>query len=219
MKKLTLFAALLLGALTVNAGDYKHSIGVNVGNQYGVSYKAFLFGNENLALQIDLGVRLQETSGSYNYKTKVSGQTFSTKGKFKQGNMFTFEVNPNMLYQKEFFSYDGGKLSWFAGGGISLGLLGQYGSVRMKDNDESLYWYYGRWITDETGAKTVYGKFGFNAIGGVELKFTKIPLAISCDFRPGYGLGFWAKDVNGAKVNNTFHFFDYEIAVGVRYCI
>lgn len=215
MKKLTLFAALLLGALTVNAGDYKHSIGVNVGNQYGVSYKAFLFDNENLALQLDLGVRLEQTSGSM--KDKYGN--LSNKYKFKDGNIYTFEVNPNVLYQKEFFSFDGGKLSWFAGGGISLGLMGQYGSARMKSDNGSIYWYYNRWIVDENGAKTVYGKFGFNAIGGVELKFTKIPLAISCDFRPGYGLGFWGKKVNGTKLNSTLHFFDYEIAVGVRYCI
>ncbi len=213
MKKLTLFAALLLGALTVNAGDYKHSIGVNVGNQYGVSYKAFLFDNENLALQIDLGVRLQETSGSGKYK-RGDASTF----KFKSADFYTFEVNPNVLYQKEFFSFDGGKLSWFAGGGISLGLLGEYSLCSLKWDTWSYYWP-DRVITDENDAKTVYGKFGFNAIGGVELKFTKIPLAISCDFRPGYGLGFWGKKVNGDKVSETVHFFDYEIAVGVRYCI
>lgn len=215
MKKLTIVAALLLGALIVNAGDYKHSIGVNVGNQYGVSYKAFLFDNENLALQIDLGVRLEETAGSFKYKVGDSSDKF----KFKSADFYTFEVNPNVLYQKEFFSYDGGKLSWFVGGGVSLGLMGEYSWCSIKHESWNNYdWPY-RIITNENGANTIYGKFGFNAIGGVELKFTKIPLAISCDFRPGYGLGFWGKKVNGEKVSNTLHFFDYEIAVGVRYCI
>ena len=58
MKKTLLAAALLLGALTVSAQDYKHSIGATVGSMYGVSYKGFIFGVEGLALQADLGVKL-----------------------------------------------------------------------------------------------------------------------------------------------------------------
>lgn len=215
MKKFTFVAAMLLSATIAFAASYEHSVGVNVGGLYGASYKAFLFGNDNLALQIDLGVRLEETAGSFKYKIGDS----SSKFKFKSANFYTFEVNPNVMYQDEFYSFNGGSLSWFAGGGVSLGLMGEYSWCSIKHESWNNYdWPY-RIITNENGANTIYGKFGINAIAGLELEFSKVPLALSFDFRPGYGLGFWGKKVNDVKYNSTLNFFDYTISVGLRYCI
>ncbi len=69
-----------------------------------------------------------------------------------------------------------------------------------------IYWFAGGGVSiGGWGA----GKFGLNAIGGVEYKFSKIPLTIQGDFRPGYGLTFG----NGG----TFSYFDWGICASVRY--
>ena len=34
---------------------------------------------------------------------------------------YTVEVNPNIIFQRPFYSFNAGQLSWYAGGGISLG--------------------------------------------------------------------------------------------------
>ncbi|MCQ2311378.1 MAG: hypothetical protein MJZ64_06490 [Paludibacteraceae bacterium] len=204
---------MLLGAMTMSAADYTHSVGVNVGSQYGVSYKGFIFGVDGLALQVDLGVRLEQTAGSST--SKYDSDTY--KGKIKDAPMYTFEANPNVLYQKEFYTFDGGSLSWYTGGGLSLGLMGQLGKAQIKGDDEDSEWGSGKWITDEEGKETVYGKFGVNAVAGLELNFSNAPLALSFDFRPGYGLGFWNKKVDDVKRSETINFFDWSIAVGLRY--
>ncbi|MCQ2285547.1 MAG: hypothetical protein MJZ76_01575 [Bacteroidales bacterium] len=73
-------------------------------------------------------------------------------------------------------------LFWFAGGGVSLGYC---------------------WNI------TNLGKFGVNAIGGLEYKFGNIPLTLQFDFRPGYGLLF--------NTYGTANYFDWGINAGVRY--
>jgi hypothetical protein len=54
------------------------------------------------------------------------------------------------------------------------------------------------------------GKFGVNAGGGVEFTFSKIPLALQTDFRPGYGLLFDA--------NDHVSYFDWSVNISARYC-
>ena len=55
----------------------------------------------------------------------------------------------------------------------------------------------------------VLGKFGINAISGLQYDLSNVPLALAFDFRPGYGCSF--------RGGNTAHFFDWKIAVAVRY--
>ena len=113
--------------------------------------------------------------------TNVDGMHF-------YGGANTFELNPNFIYQKNITSFGVGNLDWYAGGGVSIGMaFAHYGYV------------YG---------SAIAGKFGTNAIGGVELKFN-FPLAIDFDFRPGYGLTFR---------NGTGSYFDWAITASARYC-
>jgi hypothetical protein len=99
-----------------------------------------------------------------------------------------FELNPNLLYQANITKWNWGQLDWFAGGGLSLGC--EFGHYNHNHN--------------------TMGKFGINAIGGVELSLSKIPLAFALDFRPGYGLLF--------SKNYAPSYFDWAITIGVRYC-
>lgn len=150
MKKIFSILAAVLVAGSMMAADYTHSFGANVGGMMGASYKGFIFGMDNLALQADLGVRLTEAA--------VNGGSAS---------LYTFEANPNILYQATIKDFSFGALDWVAGGGVSLGLANNIGETHNP-----------------------FGKFGINAFGGLELCFTDAPLALGFDFRPGYGLAF-----------------------------
>ena len=206
MKKTFFSALMLLFTLTVCAQDYTHSIGVNVGSMYGVSYKGFIFGVDGLALQADLGVRLGITSKavSGNFYVKVGGtNTHATYSELWCDPVyFTFEANPNIIYQSNIASWDFGSLDWYAGGGVSLGLMkwaDNWGNISKADVD---------------------GKFGINAIGGLELGFSGAPLALSLDLRPGYGLMFGNDKDNelGTETRWDASFFDWALVAGLRYC-
>ncbi len=71
-----------------------------------------------------------------------------------------------------------------------------------------LYWLVGGGLS--LGGWAGYGKFGVNAIGGIEYKFN-IPLTLQVDFRPGYGLAFGS--------NYGVSYFDWGLCFGVRYTI
>lgn len=107
-------------------------IGGIVGGINGFSSK---FINRKFAYQLDLGIQLF---------------------------YINFDIEQNFMYQNYIHEWDPGSLSWFVGGGVSLGWNLLYGGT----------------------------KFGVNTIGGVEYRFNKIPLALQADFRPGYGLIF-----------------------------
>lgn len=98
---------------------------------------------------------------------------------------WTFVANPNVVYQDNITGWNWGGIGWFAGGGLSLGLAQGFSS------------------------NTTLGKWGINAIAGVELGLDDAPLAISLDFRPGYGMAF--------VENGSVSFFDWAIAASVRY--
>lgn len=97
---------------------------------------------------------------------------------------WSIEVNPNLMYEAP---TKAGGLHWLVGGGISLGYVA-------------------------TGYRAYYnaGKFGFNAIGGIEYKFN-IPLTLQADFRPGFGMHF--------NRDYTMPFFDWSLCLGIRYTI
>jgi len=181
MKKLAKFLFVGLFMLTsvsmVNAQNYKYSIGAVVGTMDGASFKMFF--SENLALQADLA-----------FKYTVPGVSRNSW----VGSINTFELNPNLLYQKNITSFDWGALDWYAGGGLALGYAFWSGA------------YYGYGYYGSGGGA---GKFGINGTGGVELCLTNnIPLAFNFDFRPGYGLLF---------NRGTVSYFDWALTWGVRY--
>lgn len=154
LSRISLVAALLLVSVATASAQkpYKHSVGLSVGGFEGASYKVFL--TNEVALQADFGFRLLSTrGGSGGYLSAVS--------------FYTFELNPNAVYQGSITGWNWGGVAWFAGGGMSLGLAHDFGT-----------------------SGPTYGKWGFNAIGGAELGLDDAPLAFSLDFRPGYGLLF-----------------------------
>lgn len=180
---LLIMAFLFLGASTVKAQPYKMSIGGIVGTTEGASFKMFIA--PKLALQADLGFKY----GSYYYN--YAYDYYSGYNWF-----WTLELNPNLKYQGNIHEWNVGGLQWFAGGGVGLGyVLSKYHYFYDDYND----------IRDNNGAR---GKFGVNAIGGVEFFFKKIPLTTQFDMRPGYGLLFGS---------GTKSYFDWGCNVSVRY--
>ena len=118
-----------------------------------------------------------------------------TKMSFWGGLRWGLDVNPNLMYQQPISNIG---LHWFAGGGVSLGYAFRRGGHYLLDYDYNYRGYYGYG----------YGRFGVNAIGGVEYKF-KFPLTVQADFRPGFGLLF--------RKNDTNPYFDWGVAVSARY--
>ena len=118
--------------------------------------------------------------------------------------MYDFTINPNAEYH---WALPVENLKIYSGGGISFGLC---------DGLQAATW----------GYNTVNGKFGINAIVGLQYNLKSVPLALAFDFRPGYGLGFNKpyKDFDPEtqteiKVNQVSHFFDWKLAFAVRYCL
>lgn len=178
----------LLAAVAVLAGaaqaqqPYKHGVGGVVGTIEGVSYKTFF--TENVALQADLGF----TFGTILYDSYGDRTA-----------LWTFELNPNAMYEGSITGWNWGSLWWFAGGGASLGLARPVWTIWDRMN-------YGPLPSSAT-----LGKFGLNAIGGVELTWDDIPLTVQVDFRPGYGLLFRRSGDGHAS------YFDWGLTAGVRY--
>ena len=97
------------------------------------------------------------------------------------------ELNTNVVYQKKIKDKKVSELFWFVGSGISLGC-------------EPI---------------AVNGKFGANAIVGLEYVFKNIPLSIQIEMRPGYGmlfnLGEKLNDNLFIPVTNPWSHFDWLI--------
>lgn len=173
MKKSLLIILCLIGAMSMNAQvEYRNSIGGTVGTAYGFSYKCLPMGPEGLAIEADLSFCVGR------------GATNSNGANYSFG-YWTFQANPNFMYQKPCLVKSAGSLSWYAGGGTSLGLASNYRSTNIT------------------------GKFGLNAIGGVEWAFSNCGLALSGDFRPGYGMLF--------SDRTQLHFFDWGLVFGIRH--
>lgn len=102
----------------------------------------------------------------------------------KSRELQALNLNPNFMYEGSLTK----GLYGFVGGGVSLGYL----------------WINPLFVLDAVSL----GKFGTNAIVGLEYKFN-IPLTLQFDFRPGYGLIF--------DEYNTLNFFDWNLCAGVRY--
>ena len=277
MKKNLLVAAMLLCALTISARPYTHSIGVNVGNIYGVSYKGYV--SENLVVIADLNVKLGASKGyawNQSYSDKDYQKDAKDAGEKLSGSetdkfvYWTFEANPNVAYQGLIANAGFASIHWFAGAGISLG-CGQYARYDYKrpttggdlgdlsdlwggdDDDDfitgrrdlmSSFGFGTETVTlgkawkDMADARDNYNKLdsdekkyannpigmklGLNAIGGVEFCFKGAPLALSVDFRPGWGefISFQkikiGKDKDCLSVYSAA-FFDWALGASLRY--
>lgn len=109
----------------------------------------------------------------------------------------SFMANPMLMYQSAFYSSEVCEIDFFAGGGLSIG-FSRYNYIH---NNDTTYYYYDDY-------ESVGGEFGLNGITGIEFAFNKAPMALSFDFRPGYGL-FYGYDVE--------HCFDWGVNLGMRF--
>ena len=206
MKKI--FLAVVVALVSINAMA-QHEIGGVVGGLYGVSHK-FWF-SDALAVQTDLavGLTVAASSADNGYGQKVTASY----------SIYDFTINPNVEYH---WALPVENLKIYSGGGINFGL---YDNL-AKPNYAAIYAAYGLEDYGYSSPKsTVNGKFGINAIVGLQYNLKSVPLALAFDFRPGYGLGFnkpytdYDDAGNAHKVANVTHFFDWKIAFAVRYCL
>ena len=102
------------------------------------------------------------------------------------------ETNLNFVYQKKLKEKKKTELFWFTGSGISFGYT-------LAGN----------------------GKFGANAIVGMEYVFKNSPISIQVDFRPGYGMlfSFDRSPVSGFFFTHKspWSHFDWLIGFTLRY--
>ncbi len=198
MKKYLLVAALVLGVVAADARDYKHSIGVNVGTLYGISYKGYVRESEHFVFQMDANVQLGFAPKSHMFLYDDKGKSISDASV----NAFDFKAfyaNPNLMYQGNVGDWSWASMHWFIGGGIDLGMTWEtYKALGVSD--------------------TQYGvKFSEHAIGGIEFDFKGAPLNLGVDFRPGLGQLIYFPE--GTKTYTTTVFFDWGVAVALRYRI
>ena len=233
MKKLTFVAAMLLSATVVCAGAYKHSVGLSVGGLNGFEYKTFV--GEHFVIAADLGVRVSQTQGltisvvalDRDQKSKDKTQSF---GDIRMA-YWTFEGAANFAYQGTIADFSAGTLDWFAGGGLSLGMMqghtygkdkGRY-AYNMKTGadvktvgdawkamaDDRKVYKDSDDPKEDFGSKNPYMfKLGLNAYAGVEFALKSAPLVFGMDFRPGLGLGM--KNFSDATVSDPETMTDYE---------
>ena len=218
MKRNVILSVLLLVATVVSARDYyNHSIGIMAGSTYGVSYKGYVFPVEGLALLGDMYVNLYSTTGGMvdRYKGDRADMHFDVKN----SDVMTFQVNPNIVYQHKIKSWNFGAISWYAGGGLSMGLLKQLNrtQLRMKQNGKPLGDWYSSVLDINLDKDAVFGKFGLNAVGGAELYFTRVPLVLDLDFRPGYCVAWRGFKYGAESGTMNVNFFDWAIAASLRY--
>lgn len=197
MKKIfALFAAVML----VASASAKHEIGGIVGGLDGVSYKYWL--NGTMAIQADLAVGLTQAA--------TTGISYG---------MWDFTINPNFLYHWQlpanFKIYTGGGINFGMASGIGAYAAAGYGGYDWTNWLDYLapnrapaasdpYDYYGYGY-----GSAIMGKFGINAVVGAAYHVAQAPVVLAVDFRPGYGLGF--------TKYSTAHFFDWKLALAVRY--
>lgn len=204
-KVLFLVCAIAFGLATANAqAPYKHSIGVTLGSLESFTWKTFP--TDHFAIQLDGGVKFTTGPGAYEYKYSYEGIHNKAVDKHIGVTTNTVEVNANFVYQGNFVK----GLYGFIGGGPSLGYC-YLGYARYHDSD--YFGYYGTFTHDGNE----YGKFGVNAMLGLEYKFD-IPLTLQFDVRPGYGMLFTTESNNGYHHTGLWHYFDWGVNFGVRYC-
>jgi hypothetical protein len=197
MKKSLLIAALVLSVVAANARDYKHSLGVNVGSLYGITYKGYVGDNDHFVFQMDANVQLGATGKCSGWLTDSKGN--STKAQKMEGfSFYAFAVNPNLMFQGDVADWSAASMHWFIGGGIELGFMWDqtnYGTIKVTNHD-------------------IWGKVNEHLLTGIEFDFKAAPLNLALDLRPGVGEAFYIYD-DGS--NATVLFFDWGANVSLRY--
>ena len=199
---------------------YKHSIGGIVGNFSAFSYKTFV--SEHFSMNFDVGYKLTPTFYSCTYSCTSKDEKSSWISNSIYRNTFcSVELNPNFMYEGNFTK----GLYGFAGGGISLGYCwNTLNGLCVIGPGPHVY---GQGNLQETKLDAFNaGEIGINAIFGLEYAFN-FPLALSIDFRPGYGMIFWKRyyDLVAVPSNEPikqkssmqYHFFDWGLCFGIRY--
>lgn len=244
MKRVLLLAGIFcLFTASVFAQDYKQSAGVVAGSLNGLSYKAFI--TENLAIQADLAFGMLSTTGtgmySYQIKSKENGTASGSTYKQKiNTSLWNFQLAPNCVYQKNFVEKDWCTIAAVMGGGVSIGYAKASADPKVLseeiisyDSDGDIY--KDKQVfeeeADKDGLYSDFGKFGINAMLGLEVVLKNAPITLGFDFRPGYGLMFtghdedyemrkkqyenWGREYSESVL--TYHFFDWSIAASIRY--
>jgi len=114
------------------------------------------------------------------------GQTAAGTAPAGTIGIFDVTLNPNLAYHFPLTR----RMFLYTGGGVGLGMM----SLIKNPNN-------------------ITGKFGVNALCGIEFQAKNAPVAVAFDFRPGYGLGFTDSSIN------FLHFFDWKLGLAVRYCL
>lgn len=236
MKKIFTLAVAAMTAMCAFAQDYTQSVGLVVGSLNGASYKYFI--SEELAIQADLGFGVMATGGSLVENVESTATYRDETEKVKTVNklnasLWTLQVAPNFIWQKDLTTFDWGKLDFFVGGGLTLGYAkftkGEATEYELYEDGKKID--SGKYIVkpqlDAEDCDKDFGKFGINAIAGLELALTDAPITIGLDFRPGYGLMFSGKETierefayigtETSSYTNTYSFFDWTLAATVRY--
>ena len=99
-----------------------------------------------------------------------------------------FTINPNFMYEKA--AKNG--FYWFIGAGLNLGYANSHHLV-FEINDIREYKTISSFVS------------GVNLIGGVEYKFSNIPLSLQGDIRPGF---FLFSNHNGTDPYFDYNFFN-----------
>jgi hypothetical protein len=177
-------------------------------------------------------------------------------------SLWTFQLSPNVVYHLNIADKEWCRISAVLGGGISLGYAKFNSSPRVV-SDKMIYNAYPTEGPSETiefdniyvldkkdeeikysqlmegGFQSVgvqnsnYGKFGVNAMLGIEVALKNAPITLGFDFRPGYGMLFtghskeykelkeyWTKDGGQGDYKETpfvYSFFDWSISTSIRY--
>ncbi len=174
--------------------EYKSSFGFTLGSFNSFSYKRFLM--KNLALTVDLGFNIERTVGKINkFKVEDfydSKRNYFESDELAENHLnifksyfwdiirdynyhelttvdmlfWTFELAPNVVYQRDIKSLKYGMLAFYAGGGMNMG------------------------FADDFDCKQAHGKWGINADVGLEYIFYQKLLTLGIDLRPGYSVLF-----------------------------
>lgn len=201
MKKTLLLTALLMVStvFAFGRGNNEVQLGGTVGTMYGLDFKVK---HKHLAFIADLGVNLFSSPAS------LDGSKYKL-------DAFTIELNPNLAYQGLAKDFSALSLDWYIGAGVSGGVLK---SIKVINNDD-----WGDFLGDTKFDWDV--KWGANVVAGIDLNLKKIPLTLSFDFRPGYGLIIHTEEFeedfgigNVSGVSTTLgQYFDWKLVAGIRY--
>ena len=200
MKKYFLLAALMLGFVAADARDYKHSIGVNAGNLFGLTYKEYVRQNEHFVFQLDANVQLGFAPQSRLFVFDEKGKSV-VDGSVDPFNFQAIVVNPNLMFQGRVGDWSWASMHLFIGGGVDLG-------VSWKTPTWSLAGWSFR------GDTQYWGKINEHLITGFEFDFKGAPINLGLDFRPGIGELVYVHDKGNME---ALVFFDWGAAVSVRF--